>query len=214
MLVTVANLKGGVGKSTLAVNLAAALANKRKVTLIDADAQATSSTWCQQGKVNLRAIALPLEHGRDVQRWTAAVLAEVRGSDAVVIDAPPHLAEVTQAALLLADLVLVPVTPSGADLYATSKALELLRQARTMRGDGLPRCLLVPAKVDRRTAAGREIEAALKPFGEPIGPAIGQRSAFVDSFTTGEAVLTYAPASKAAAEIEALARAVLKQGVR
>jgi chromosome partitioning protein len=57
--------------------------------------------------------------------------------------------------------MVVPVTPSGADLIATSKAFDLLREARTVRQDRKPACLMVPSRVDRRTAAGREIEAAL-----------------------------------------------------
>ena len=114
------------------------------------------------------------------------------------------------AALAAAALAVVPVTASGADLLATAKALELVREARDARGvGGLPRCLVVPSRIDRRTAAGREIEAALEAFGEPIGPSIGQRSPFVDAFTGGESVLTFAPSSKAAGEIRELTAAVV-----
>jgi chromosome partitioning protein len=91
---------------------------------------------------------------------------------------------------------------------ATEKALTLLREARAVRGDGKPQCLIVPSKIDRRTAAGREIEAALATLGERLAPVVCQRTAFVDSFSAGEWVGTYAPDSVAHTEITALAKAV------
>jgi chromosome partitioning protein len=110
--------------------------------------------------------------------------------------------------LLLADVVVVPVTPSGADLVATAATLELVRAVRETRRGGRPVCFLVPSRVDRRTASGREIESALVGFSERPAPAIGQRAAFVDAFTAGQWVGQFAPASKAAAEIAALARTI------
>ena len=73
------------------------------------------------------------------------------------------------------------------------------------------KCLLVPSRIDRRTRSGREIEAALKGLGAPVGPAIGQRTACVDAFSDGQAINTYAPNSKAHDEIQVLARAVARR---
>jgi chromosome partitioning protein len=205
-IIAVGNLKGGVGKSTLAVNLACELAAGRRVVVLDADAQATASEWGGLGKLGVPVEPLPLDDERKAAAWMRRVRSAP--ADIVVIDLPPHNGAATAAALMMADLFLVPVAPSGLDIRAATKALDLLREARTARGDGKPMALLVPSKVDRRTGAGREIEAALHEMGERVGPAIGARSAFVDSATAGEWVGAFAPRSVAHQEIGALAAVV------
>ena len=208
-VIAVGNLKGGVGKSTVAVNLACETSSQRRsVILVDADAQGTASYWLGLGRLPIRGEAMPLENQRDADRWIRRVLALRDEADLVVIDLPPHIGAATEAALVIADLFVVPVTASGADILATEKALALLKEARQVRGDGKPACLVVPSKVDRRTAAGREVEEALKQLGEPIAPAICQRTAFVDSFSAGEWIGDFAPESVATTEIEALAERV------
>lgn len=207
-VVAVGTLKGGTGKTTLAVNVAAALAARhRAVILIDADAQGTAAHWCGLGALPVRCEAMPLEYQAGAERWAARVTALRASAELLVIDCPPHVGIGSSAAFLVADLVLVPVGASGADLLATQRTLELVHEAQQVRRDSRPGCLLVPSRIDRRTAAGREIEAALKPYGETIGPAIGQRAAFVDAFTTGQWVGAYAPDSKAHEEITALTAA-------
>jgi chromosome partitioning protein len=64
------------------------------------------------------------------------------------------------------------VSSSGADLQATNRTIDLIREAARDAGDGRPAALLVPSRVDRRTAAGAEIEAALHDYGEPVEPGI------------------------------------------
>ena len=107
----------------------------------------------------------------------------------------------------MADLVVVPCGASAADISATAKTLDLVRRAREVRG-GPPAVLLVPCRIDKRTSAGRAIEAALGEFGEPVGPVIGQRAVHADALGTGEWIGTYAPRSPALAEVVALAATV------
>ena len=84
----------------------------------------------------------------------------------------------------------------------------MVEEARKARGDGKPRALLIPSRVDRRTGAGSEIEAVLHEFGEPVAPVVSQRVAHVDAFTAGQWIGQYAPASVALSEIKALAGVV------
>lgn len=213
-------LKGGVGKSTLAVNVACHLATDGlRVELVDADEQATTLAWSERDEARglaglpVPVVALPATEQTDPRRWLDAVLAQRDGADVLVVDLPPQVGGVMRAALAVADLLVVPVTASGIDLASTARVLELVREARQVRGEGLPRCLLVPSKVDRRTASGREIEAVLHDFGEPVGPAVGQRSAHVDAFGVHQWIGQFAPRSAAHVEITALA-AVVRRNVQ
>jgi chromosome partitioning protein len=207
-IIAVGNLKGGVGKTTLAVSIACALPGK--VVVIDADQQASAVAWAAGGRLPVEVVALPLttEGGRATEAWLARVIEIRGGADLVVVDLPPALGSTTTAALAAASLAVFPVTPSAMDIRATQRALGLLRQARQVRGDGMPAALLVPSRVDRRTAAGREIEAALHDMGEPVGPGIAQRAAHADAFSSGQWIGDYSPRSAGHAEIQALAAVV------
>ena len=207
-IMAVANLKGGVGKSTVAVNLACELAGRQTVVLVDADVQGTATQWGGRGlPVTVRT--MPLEDASEVASWVEEVLAIEAAH--VVIDCPPHVGPATYAAVGIADITLVPVTPSGADLVAAAPAIDLIHEVQEARRDDGPLCLLVPTKVDRRTSAGREIERALAQFNEPVAPAICQRTAFVDAFGAGASITQYAPNSPARKEIKALAEAVKRR---
>src|SRR3984893_15574268 len=168
IVISVVNLKGGCGKSTIAVNLACELAsNGDSVLLLDNDSQGTSLHWCSHGRLPIRGEAMPLEKDQDGKGLGRAAAASRQRY--VVLDTPAHVGAATQAAGKIADLVLIPVTASGVDLVATEAAVELIRQARLVRRSGAPKCLIVPSKIDRRTDAGRQIDAQLRSFGESVG---------------------------------------------
>lgn len=214
--IAVLNLKGGVGKTTLAIGIGATLAAFGPVVLVDADGQATAMAWAAGGKLPMRVEALPLDSGRprDVEAWLARLVALKAGAAFLMVDLPPNLGAVTTAALTVTDLAVIPVPPSGMDINASSKAMHLLRQARLVRRGNRPAALLVPSRVDRRTGAGREIEAVLSDFREPVGPAIVQRAAHVDAFSAGRWIGDYAPRSAAHTEMEALAAVVKRMATR
>lgn len=207
VVIAVVNLKGGCGKSTIAVNLACELAsNSDSVLLLDNDSQGTSSHWTSHGRLPIRGEFMPLENEQDGERMVRALAG--RNERYIVLDAPAHVGAATQAAGKIADLVLVPVTASGVDLLATRAAVDLIRQARILRRSGIPRCLIVPSKIDRRTDAGRQIDEQLRGFGETVGPSIHQRTAFVEAFAAGKWIGEYAPQSSAHYDITSLAIAV------
>lgn len=208
-IIALANLKGGVGKSTLAVNLACEMAaGGRHIVVIDADAQATASECIARGSLRVGGRSVPLEGERLIGTWVKIWVERVfsTGADIIMLDLPAFTS-VAEAALGVADLVLIPCGGSPADLAATAKMLALVERAREARG-GAPPVLLVPSRIDRRTTAGREVEVALSEFGERLGPAICQRTAFADALGRGDWIGEYAPDSVAYAEIRALAATV------
>ena len=207
-VIVVANLKGGTGKTTIAVNLACALGRNREVLLVDADQQGTATAWAEEGGLPIEVRSLPLENPRGAQSWRQKVLNEAR-KFTVVVDCPPHLQGATQVAINIADLVLVPVTPSRADILATSRAVEMVKAARNRKGR--PICVLVPSKVDFRTTVGWELPSDLKELGEPVGPVIRQLTAHIEAFEAGTWAGDYALGSPAHADIASLARSVVQR---
>jgi chromosome partitioning protein len=204
-LIAVGNLKGGTGKSTIAVNVACALVQDGyEVALIDADGQGTATDWHAGHRLPVRVESWPLGGERDAQRWVARVLALKPCVDRIIVDLPPQIGSGIASALLIADLFVVPVTPSGVDLRATAKALDLLRRARAVRGADRPACMLVPSRVDRRTVIGQRIHATLERFGLKVGPPLRQRSAHIEAFDSGAWIGAHAPGSPAHREIRVL----------
>ena len=214
-IIAVGNLKGGTGKSTIAVNLACGLAERTgSVALIDADPQGTATAWLRDGPPQgLDLLALPLAGAAGDGLWTGRIIAQRRRQDLVVLDLPPQMGECFEAALRVADLLIVPLTLSEVDLHATAQALAVLHRVQSVR-KGPPSCLLVPSKVDRRTSVGRQARDALVRLGWQVGPALGQRAAHSDAFKAARWIGAHAPGTAAHLEVHALVRAVEDQLAR
>jgi chromosome partitioning protein len=211
-IIAVGNLKGGTGKSTIAVNLACRLAEKqRSVVLIDADPQGTAAAWLRDGAPRgLSLISLPLARASAAAAWNEQ-LTGMRGCyDRTVIDLPPQAGECFEAALCIADLLIVPLTLSEVDLHATAQAIAVLHRMRAVRS-GRPSCLLVPSKVDRRTSLGRQASTSLSSLGWEVGPALGQRTAHSEAFRAAKWIGAHAPGSTGEMEVRALVERVEAQ---
>jgi chromosome partitioning protein len=214
-IIAVGNLKGGTGKSTVAVNLACCLAESQAVTLVDADPQGTATAWLRGGEARgmpaaLEVVARPLSASLGSEPWQAEMCARRHHYSRIVIDLPPQKGEAFQAALRIADLLIVPVTPSAVDLHATAQALAVLHRMREAR-DGRPACLLVPSKVDRRLAQGRKAGALMEKLGCEVGTALAQRASHVEAFSAAAWIGAHAEGTPAHEDICTLAYEVEDQ---
>jgi chromosome partitioning protein len=192
MILAVGNVKGGVGKTTLAANLAIALSKKgRDVLLIDGDEQGTALAFTElrstakQGKPGYTAVALHGAAIRSQVRQLAPKYADI------VIDVGGRDTGSLRAALTVADVVLIPVQPRSFDLWGVDQTADLVKEAREIN-EGL-RALTVlnaadPQGKDNEAAA----EALLELEGvEHIPHIIVRRKAFPNAAAAGLSVLEY-----------------------
>lgn len=208
-IIVIAGRKGGIGKSTIAGNLASEfLTMGQTVVVLDADPQHSLVAWAAQGDGLLAKCVTCVEKGKDDLR--VKVRNAEKTSDIILIDTPPGLPDIAYQAMLLGDLVLLPCGPSPLDLFPLKEALSLALKARAERGAKKPRIRFVPSKVLMHTTLGRGLTSSLEGMGKKVLPAIGQRIVVAEAVTQGLTVREYAPNSAAQVEFEQLAKAVDK----
>jgi chromosome partitioning protein len=176
MIYGLTNSKGGVGKTTIAVHLAAHLATKKRaVVFIDADPQQSASAWIKELSlpIQLETLDTPEEIIRQVARLS-------NNKTDIVIDGPAGLSETTRAIMVRADRVFLPCGPSILDLRAASKAVQLLNEARKAR-KGLPKGALIPNKLQKRGRLSREMLDAVHKLKIPVLAGLSLRQAFADA---------------------------------
>lgn len=200
MIVGVLNQKGGVGKTTLSVNLAAALARDgSRVLLIDADPQGSALDWAaaREGEPLFSVVGLP----------RATVHREIgtigKGYDHIIIDGPPRVTDLARSAIMASDVVVIPVQPSPYDVWAADEVVKLIDEARVYKED-LKSCFVVNRKI-ANTAIGRDVREALSAYPVPVlASSLAQRVVFAEAAAQGRAVHELDPEGVAAVEVRAV----------
>lgn len=200
MVIAFLNQKGGVGKTTLAVHVATAFAQRgRRVLLVDADPQGSSLDWAGSRQTNplFPVIGLP------TKTLHKEIPAHLTNYDDIIIDGPPRVNELARSAIIAADLVIIPVQPSPYDVWAAKEIVDLLSEAHIFK-ETQKSAFVINRKIVN-TAIGRDVVKALADYQLPVLDAhISQRVAFAESAAQGGTVLEIEPQSTASQEMNRL----------
>ncbi len=203
-IIAVVGNKGGAGKTTLAVHLAAALSRRGSTQVLDADPQGSAHQWSLfaegGGRVPVAAVSDDVMAGVEAHR----------GVEYLVIDCPPSVnAPQTNAALRSADVALIPVQPSPVDLWATVHVEQALAAAR--EDNAALRAWLVINQLEARTTLSRLMREAVAELELPVlKTAIRRRAIYRTAALEGRTVYDMGRRGEAAvAEIEQLTNEVL-----
>jgi chromosome partitioning protein len=211
MIIVVANSKGGVGKSTLSVHLAAWLQEQgHRVTFADCDAQESSSQWIREAVPNMKLVRLSTPN--DILNELPAL-----GEDAdyVVADGPGSDADRGRALLLRADMAIVPCKASMLEIRALAAATEVLRQAQDIR-QGKPNAIIVLSMVGKTYRLTADMKKAAAALHLPLASrAMVLRQIYADA--PGQAAVVWnmgSRAREAAEEVDQIFREILPDAVK
>lgn len=200
MIIGVLNQKGGVGKTTLSVNIAAALARTgQRVLLIDADPQGSALDWAAARERDplFAVVGLP----KPSIHKELSVVGE--GYDHIVIDGPPRVTDLARSAIMASDVVLVPVQPSPYDIWAADEVVKLIQEASVFK-ENIKSFFVINRKI-ANTAIGRDVREALEAYNLPtLEASVVQRVVFAEAAAVGKAVYEQDRDGVASQEIEAV----------
>lgn len=217
-IISITNQKGGVGKSTVAFNLAAVLAdNKNTVFVVDADPQGTVSMWAKAGtrhEINKINHCITFTE----KPWTPEEILKLpqeQNYDFIIIDCGPANNKATKATLVVSNLTIIPISPSPLDINSARSTIELIEEG-SVRGAIKTKAYLLISKKIIGTNLAKEVRAACQILKLPVlRTEISQRVVLCESAIAGQSVLEYAPNSVATKEfinLEKEVRRCLKQG--
>ena len=211
MIIAIVNQKGGVGKTTLSVNIATALALGvpgkfgKRVLLVDADPQRSALNWSDNRgtEILFPVTGMPKKTlHRDLSSMSV-------NYDFTVIDGPPQADDITLSAMYAADFIIVPVQPSPYDIWAAKEIVEMVEKVQTLRAE--VGCVFAVNRKIVNTAIGRDVTDALATYKIPVlGSHVHQRVAFAESAGSGKSVCQTDRTGIAATEIFNLTQNILE----
>lgn len=229
-VVSVIALKGGTGKTTLAVSLASVWWGKSLV--LDLDPQKSATAWkteaMNRGRVrkparptdlrpqfffvgeDVRTLDLEGSETRRKQVFGAAVdqaEADVGSNGLVVLDTPPQLSDSAKWAATVSDLVLIPIEPSMLSFRAIEQSMDMLSEVRRKREAG-PRVMFVPSRVFPTTLISKELVELLETLKESVGTPIRHRTAYAQLVSDGLTVGCLGSRNPARVEVEELCKQI------
>lgn len=204
LVISFLNQKGGVGKSTLSINVAACFALlQQKVLLIDADKQGTASTWASlRGESDFQVVSMARENmARDALRLAAEY-------DFTIIDGPPQAETISRSCIVASDLVVVPIEPGGASRWSSDLTVRQLKEAQELKP--ALKCGFVVSRKISGMVLGRDTKLMAADAGIPIfDTEIEQRIAYAEALTMGKTIFEWSGYGAAIRDIQALTHELL-----
>ena len=192
MIISVTNLKGGVGKSTLTQNLAVCFAHAQySVCIVDTDVQAqVSSKWIGERPTDLPEIAIKAIRPEELAK---NVLELNKKFDVVLLDGTPALFELSTRTLALSDVAIIPMIPSIADIWVFENYLRAYEEAKAQRSNfnaELSGFVLLNQYAGNNL--DKEVQEAMKGFDITVlNSRIANRVAYREAMTLGKGVIEY-----------------------
>jgi chromosome partitioning protein len=199
-VITIAQQKGGSGKTTMAAHLAVAFSQKgKRVTAIDIDPQASFTKWHSLREEKFGEGFTGMNFA-SISGWRLhnEISVAKHNSDVIIIDSPPHTQTETKTAIRAADLVLIPAQPSPTDLWATGDTMDIVGSER------IPHRILLNRVVFNANLT-KEISGQ---FSKVLDTRIGNRVSFASAMVDGRTVTEFLPSSIAAYEIKQLLKEI------
>jgi chromosome partitioning protein len=211
MIIVVANSKGGVGKTTLSVHLAAWLQKQgHRVTFADCDAQESSSQWLREAAPGMKLVRLNTTD--EIVNELPALDQDV---DYVIADGPGSDTDKGRMLFLRADFAIVPCKASMLEVRALAAATEVLRQSQDIR-QGKPEAVIVLSMVRKNYRLTQEMKDTAKALNLPLAStAMTLRQFYADAPGQGAVVWNLGTRAKQAAEeVDSLFCELLPDAVR
>jgi chromosome partitioning protein len=200
-VITIAQQKGGAGKSTVAAHLAVALAQKgEKVIIVDIDPQGSLKHWYEIREQTFgKGYTIVQLFSSSGWRVSSTIAQYKDKSDFIIIDSPPHTETEAKNAIRMADLVIIPMQPSPTDVWATKATVDFVIQERKNY-----RILLNRYNPNSKTA-----KMAVGKMAMILENHLGNRVAFTSCLMQGKCVTETDPSSQAAEEVKGVTNEIV-----